>query len=69
MNNFIQYVVNSLSFETYTFFGLFQVLSSLQGIEESIECCEIQDSSLENSYSNDLPTSSTQGNVGKLQEC
>lgn len=54
---------------TQVFFGLFQVLSSLQDIEESTECCVIQDSSLEKSYSNGLPTSSTQGNLGKLQEC
>jgi len=53
---------------TYVFFGIFQVLSTLQGIGESEECCVIEDSSLEKSYLNGLAMSSTQGNLGKLQQ-
>ncbi|WVY95101.1 hypothetical protein V8G54_034189 [Vigna mungo] len=46
------------------------VLSSLQDIEESTECYVIQDSSLEKSYSNGLPTTQGQmkADLGKKQE-
>ncbi|CAJ1965442.1 unnamed protein product, partial [Sphenostylis stenocarpa] len=39
------------------------VVSSLQGIEESAECCVTEDSSPENSYLNDPPMTSTQGQM------
>lgn len=71
MDNFVIYIVNNILFETYiNLYGIFQVVSSLQGIAESTESSIIEDSSPEKSSlpSDEPDITNSQGNLANYSK-